>query len=115
MGASRDLALGFRGNGKEIVALCAKRTHQERTFREDWPVVDGNWRLAGEEEIPCELVREQHFLGSRVPAKQLRSQRKGIGIEREREREREQDGVGEARRARSVPGAHLIPVTAPKC
>jgi hypothetical protein len=28
-------------------------------------------------------------------------------------REREQDGVGEAGRTRSVPGAHLIQVTAP--
>jgi hypothetical protein len=32
---------------------------------------------------------------------------------REREREREWDGVGEARRARSVLGAHPIQVTAP--
>jgi hypothetical protein len=49
-------------------------------------VVDGEWRCAGVEEIPCEQVREQHFLGSRVPAKQLRSWRKGMGVERERER-----------------------------
>jgi hypothetical protein len=49
-------------------------------------------------------VREWHFLGSGVPAKQLRSWRKGKGVERERERE--QDGVGEARRARSVPEVH---------
>jgi hypothetical protein len=32
-------------------------------------------------------VREWRFLGLGVPAKQLRSQRKGMGIERERERE----------------------------
>jgi hypothetical protein len=65
-----------------------------------------NWRCAGAEEIPCELVREQHFLGLGVLAKQLRSQRKGRGVERERERE--WDGLREARRARSVPGAHPI-------
>jgi hypothetical protein len=66
--------------------------------------VDGNWRCSGVEEFPCELVREQCFLGSGVLAKQLRSQRKGMGVERGRE----QDGVGDARRARSVPGMHLI-------
>jgi hypothetical protein len=38
---------------------------------------------AGVEEIPCEQVREQHFLGLGVPAKQLRSWRKGMGVERE--------------------------------
>jgi hypothetical protein len=41
-------------------------------LREDWLVVDGNWRFTRVEEIPCEQVREQHFLGLRVPAKQLR-------------------------------------------
>jgi hypothetical protein len=51
-------------------------------LREDLPVVDGNWRHAGAEEIPCEQVREQSFLGSGVLAKQLRSQRKGMGVER---------------------------------
>jgi hypothetical protein len=61
-----------------------RRTHQERTLKEDWPVVDGNWRHAGAEEIHCEQVREWCFLGSGVPAKQLRSQRKGMGVERER-------------------------------
>jgi hypothetical protein len=70
---SRDLALGFQGNEKEITALRARRTHQERTLREDWPVVDGNWRHAGAEEIPCEQVREWRFLGSGFLAKQLRS------------------------------------------
>jgi hypothetical protein len=33
--------------------------------------MDGNWRGGGVEEIPCEQVREQ-----------LRSQRKGMGVER---------------------------------
>jgi hypothetical protein len=80
-------------------------------LREDWLVVDGNWRHAGVEEIPCELMREWHFLGSGVLIKQLRSQRKGMAFERERE----QDGLGEAGRARSVPGVHPIQVTAPKC
>jgi hypothetical protein len=47
-------------------------------------------------------VREQRFLGSGVLVKQLRSQRKGMGVERERE----WDGVGEAGRARSVLEAH---------
>jgi hypothetical protein len=55
-------------------------TEEERTLREDWPVVDGSWRRAGAEELPCELVREWHFLGSGVPVKQLRSQRKEMGI-----------------------------------
>jgi hypothetical protein len=50
----------------------------------------------------------------RALAKQLRSRRKGIGVERERERER--DGVAEAGKARSVPGAHPeSQVLAPKC
>jgi hypothetical protein len=51
-------------------------TEGERTLREDWLVVDGGWRRAGEEELPCELVREWYFLGSGVPVKQLRSRRK---------------------------------------
>jgi hypothetical protein len=51
-------------------------TEGERTLREDWPVVDGGWRRAGAEELPCELVREWRFLGSGVLVKQLRSQRK---------------------------------------
>jgi hypothetical protein len=63
----------------------------------------------GGEELPCELVRERCFLGLGVPAKQLWSWRKGMGVEREREKERERDGVGEAGRARSVPGVHPIP------
>jgi hypothetical protein len=25
--------------------LHVRRTHQERTLREDWPVVDGGWQL----------------------------------------------------------------------
>jgi hypothetical protein len=52
-------------------------------------MVDGSWRHAGVEELPCELVREWHFLGLGVLAKQLRSQRTGMVVERERERERE--------------------------
>jgi hypothetical protein len=51
-------------------------TKGERTLREDWLVVDGGWRHTGVEELPCELVREWHFLGSGVPVKQLRSKRK---------------------------------------
>jgi hypothetical protein len=65
-------------------------TKGERTLREEWPVVDGGWRRAGVEELPCELVREWRFLGSGVPVKQLRSRRK-------------------ARRARSVPGTQPDP------
>jgi hypothetical protein len=61
-------------------------TERERTLREDWLVVDGSWRRAGAEELPCELVREWRFLGSGVPVKQLRYWRKGMGVERERER-----------------------------
>jgi hypothetical protein len=51
-------------------------TEGEQTLREDWLVVDGGWRRAGEEELPCELVREWHFLGLEVLVKQLGSQRK---------------------------------------
>jgi hypothetical protein len=36
------------------MALHARRTHQERTLRLDWLVVDGDWRCIGAEEIPCE-------------------------------------------------------------
>jgi hypothetical protein len=108
MEVSQDLVIGFRGNEKEIVALCARRTHRERTLRDDWQVVDGNWRRAGAEKLPCELVREQCFLGKGVLAKQLRS--------RGREWElRAQDGVGEAGEARSVLGVHPIQVMALKC
>jgi hypothetical protein len=59
-------------------------------------------------------VREQCFLGLEVPVMQLISRRKGMGVERkrkrERERERERESESgmevEARRARSVLGAH---------
>jgi hypothetical protein len=73
---------------RDITALHARRTHQDRTLREDWLVVDRGWRRTRLEELPCELVREQHFLGSGVPTKQLWSRRKEMGVERERERER---------------------------
>jgi hypothetical protein len=86
-------------------------TEGERTLREYWPVVDGCWRHAGAEELPCELVREWRFLGSGAPVKQLRSQRKGMGVEREKER----DGVGEAKRARSVLGAQPDPSHGTSC
>jgi hypothetical protein len=72
-------------------------TEGERTLREDWPVANGSWRRAGAEELPCELVREWHFLGSGVLVKQLSSQRKGMGVEREREREREGGGSRESK------------------
>jgi hypothetical protein len=71
--------------------VCEKDSLRERTLREDWLVVDGSWRHAGAEEILCELVREWHFLGLGVPAKQLRSRRKGMRVEREREQERERE------------------------
>jgi hypothetical protein len=80
--------LGFRGNEKEITSLCARRTHRQRTLREDWPVVGGKWRHTGAEEIPCVQVRERGFLGSWVPAEQLRSWRKGVGVETETEWDR---------------------------
>jgi hypothetical protein len=51
---SQDLALGFRGNEKEITALHVRRIYRERTLREDCPVVDGERRRAGVKEIPCE-------------------------------------------------------------
>jgi hypothetical protein len=55
-------------------------------------------------------LREQSFLELGVLAKQLRSQRKRMGVEREREREREREWVwvAEAGRARSVLGVHPI-------
>jgi hypothetical protein len=40
------------GNEKEITALLARRTHQERTLKEDWLVVDGNWRHTGQRKFP---------------------------------------------------------------
>jgi hypothetical protein len=83
----------------------------ERTLREAWPVVDGSWRHARVEELPCELVREWRFLGSGVLAKQLRSWRKVMGVEKERER----DGVGEAGRASSMLGVHPDPSHGTKC
>jgi hypothetical protein len=64
-------------------------TKGQRTLREYWLVLDGSWRHAGVEELSCELLREWCFLGSGVPVKQLRSQRKGMRVEREREREKE--------------------------
>jgi hypothetical protein len=96
--ASCDLALGFWGNGRERPQLRIQRglTEGERTLREDWPVVDGGWRHAGVEELPCELVREWHFLGSGILVRQLRSQRK-------------------ARRARSVLGTQPDPSHGTKC
>jgi hypothetical protein len=64
-------------------------------LREDWLVVDGGWRRAGVEELPCELGREWRFLGSGVPVKQLRYRRKGMEVEKERDRERERErGMG---------------------
>jgi hypothetical protein len=54
-------------------------------------LASGGWQLEARwvEEIPCELMREQHFLGLGVTAKQLGSRRKRMEVERERERERE--------------------------
>jgi hypothetical protein len=37
------------------MAVRERRTYQERTLMEDWPVVDGNWKHGGAEEFPCEL------------------------------------------------------------
>jgi hypothetical protein len=70
-------------------------------LREDWLVVDGGWRLTGAGELSCELVKEWRFLGSGFLAKQLWSQRKGMG-------EREREGWGRGGReskvsARSTP------------
>jgi hypothetical protein len=73
--------------GKDHSSACEKDSLRERTLRENWPVVDGNWRRTGVEEIPCEQVRQRCFLGSGVLAKQLRSQRMGMGVERESEKE----------------------------
>jgi hypothetical protein len=36
-------------------SACKKDSPRERTLREDWLMVDGNWRHTGVEEIPCEL------------------------------------------------------------
>jgi hypothetical protein len=78
---------------RERSQLCVRGglTEGERTFREDWPVVDGGWKRAGAEDLPCELVREWRFsrMGG-VTVKQLRSRRK-------------------AGRARSVPGTQPDP------
>jgi hypothetical protein len=74
--------LGFRGHERDHSSACEEDSPRERTLREDWLVVDGNWKHAGVEEISCELMRERHFLGSGIPVKQLRSQRKGMEVER---------------------------------
>jgi hypothetical protein len=81
-----------RERKRERSQFCVRGglTKGERTLREDWPVMDGGWRCAGAEELPCELVREWCFLESGVLVKQLRSQRK-------------------ARRASSVPGTQPDP------
>jgi hypothetical protein len=55
-------------------------------------------------------VREWHFLGSGVLAKQLRSQRKGMGVERQRERGMRWARLGEQGQCRECT---LIQVTAP--
>jgi hypothetical protein len=56
---------------------------EEESLRED---LEGRLAevRAGVEELPCELVREQHFLATGIPAKQLWSWRKGMGGKRER-------------------------------
>jgi hypothetical protein len=53
---------------RERPQLCVRGglTEGKRTLRENWLVVDGGWRRAGVEELPCELVREWCFLGSGV-------------------------------------------------
>jgi hypothetical protein len=45
---------------RERSQLCVQGglTEGERTLKEDWLVVDGSWRCAGADELPCELVRE---------------------------------------------------------
>jgi hypothetical protein len=55
MRASCNLVLGFRGNERDHSSACEKDSPREGTLREDWPVVDGSWRHAGAEELPCEL------------------------------------------------------------
>jgi hypothetical protein len=66
--------------------------------------VDSDWRCAGVDEIPCK--QEGGLLGSR--SWQSSSDLRGREWEfREREREGRM-GMGEAGRARSVPGEHLI-------
>jgi hypothetical protein len=74
--------LGFQQNERDHSSACEEDSQRERTLRDDWPVVDGGWRYTRAEELPCELVREQRFLGLGVLAKQLWSGRKGMGEER---------------------------------
>jgi hypothetical protein len=92
------------------MALCVRRAHQERTLREDWSVVDASWRHAGVEGFPCELVREWHFLGSGVPAKQLWSWRKGMGVESERV-----GWVGRSQESKVSAGSSPDPSHSTKC
>jgi hypothetical protein len=109
--ASCDLALGFQGNEREreTTAQCARRTHWRRENLEE-RLASGGWQLevcwgGGTSLWTSERVAGffWFFLGLGVPVKHLRSRRKEMGVERERQ-QREWDGVGEARRARSVPG-----------
>jgi hypothetical protein len=51
--------------------------------------------------VSCE---EWCFLGLGVPAKQLRSWRKGMGVERKREKERERESERECRMGWGKPG-----------
>jgi hypothetical protein len=91
--ASRDLVLGFWGNEKEITALRARRTHREEDT--EGGLAGGGQQLEARWGGGNSLwvVKEWHFLGSGVPVKQLRSRRKGMGVERERESERAR-GIG---------------------
>jgi hypothetical protein len=60
---------------------------EEDSPREDIEgrLAGGEWRMEVHWGGPCEQVREQRFLGSGVPAKQLRYRRKRMWVERERE------------------------------
>jgi hypothetical protein len=66
---------------RERSQLCGRGglTKEERTLREDLLVVDGSWRCAGVEELPCELVREWHFFRIRGPGKAAQILEKGNG------------------------------------
>jgi hypothetical protein len=65
---------------RERSQLCVQKdAPREGTLREDWPVVDGGWRHAGVEELPCELVREWCFLGSGGPSKAAQIPEEGNG------------------------------------
>jgi hypothetical protein len=109
-GPSQDLALRLWLNEREITALRARRTHWERTLREDWPVV--GWQLeacwGGGNSLWA--MRASSRIGG--PGKAAQTPEEGNGSwERERERER----MGGGRESKVSAGSAPNPSHGTKC